>query len=277
MPSGQATLQEIVAQFFRVLFSDYPWLVWPLIILVVGYFVLGIWRAATAEESTLFWGLVKWKTGSQERKELLSNLRDLITSNRFLGLLLLIARSSLDRFDRVRNGGKEPSSNEDGMRYLCEWLARAMGFQLPDINKVTLFVPDGDPATATHLRVLEHSGISNESARAIRLEITEAQPTFAALAFRTGEIQVCQDVGTDLRYRPLKHAPEHQYKSILAVPIKHGDTVIGCFTIDSLVQGRFGVDEQNQGKLFAPLFALFMSDGGAHIEASRKETEKPGG
>jgi GAF domain len=270
--AGTPSLQQIVLDAFQQLFKSYPWLAWLLIVLVVVYLGVGIWRAWTAEESSLFWGVVKWKTGSAERKELLASLREVITSNRFLGLLLLIIRSSLERFDRIRHGGLEKSTNDDGLRYLCEWLARAMGFQFSDINKVTLFVPDGDPATATQLKVLAHSGISNESARSLRLEIHETNPTFAALAFLTGEVHVCQDVGTDQRYRPLKYAPEHQYKSILAVPIKHGNKVIACFTLDSLVAGRFGADEENQGKLFAPLFALFLGAGGAteNSESSQK-------
>ena len=247
-------LNEILAQALQAVFKAYPGVAWALVALLAVYLIVGIWRAWTAEESSLFWGIVKWKTGSTERKELIASLREVITSNRFLGLLLLIIRSSLERFDRIRHGGPEKSTNDDGLRYLCEWLARAMGFQLSDINKVTLFGPDGDPDTATQLMVLAHSGISNESARALRLEIHEARPTFAALAFLTGEVQVCHDVGTDQRYRRLEHAPEHQYKSILAVPIKHGGRVIACFTVDSLVEGRFGLDEQNQGKLIAPLF-----------------------
>jgi GAF domain-containing protein len=131
-----------------------------------------------------------------------------------------------------------------------------MSFEMVDINKVVLFVKQGD-----YLTVRAQSGLSDESARAIRLPISPTRPkdeTFAALAFRTGEMQICQDVDVDPRYHQLAKPPTHKYKSVMAVPIFHGDQVVAALTIDSLSVDRFADYEQDQGKLFAQLFGLFI-------------------
>jgi hypothetical protein len=249
---------QIVSDAIAAIFKAYPWVGGILIAGLAVYLIVCIVQAWRADEGTMFWGILRWKRDPQERKQLRADLESLIVTNRLLGLLLLIARSSLNRFDRILHPTKVATTRNDGLDYLCGWIARAFGFQLPDINKVTLFVPDGALATATELVVKAHSGISNESARALSLRIHDPRPSFAAMAFQAGEIFVCQDVGTDPRYHPLDEPPAHAYKSILAVPIMHGENVVGCFTIDSLVENRFGPDEESQGKLFAALFALFL-------------------
>lgn len=248
-------LEEILRQAVTALLKAYPWLAWLLIGLIVVYCAVGIVRAATSEESRILFGLISWKTESRKMRELSSNLDEVVTSNRFLGLLLLIVRRSIVRYDAIRHKFGT-STNEDGLHYLCDWITRAMSFESVDINKVVLFKVDG-----ANLIVLAQSGLSDESARQIKLPINPPHPdddTFAALAVRSGEVQVCDDVDSDARYRPLARPPAHPYKSILAVPVYHGASVIGCVTIDSLAASRFGPDEQDQGKLFASLFGLFM-------------------
>jgi GAF domain-containing protein len=271
---------EIVANAAQQILKAYPWVASIIIVLFAGYLIVGIVMAIRSEESSLF-GIIKWRRGTaerarfnEERGRLIDAFNEVVISNRFFGLLLLMVRLSLSRYDRIRwrIGG---SSNEDALGYLCEWISRAVGFQVPDVNKVTLFVPDAPSSTAADLIVKASAGLSPESARAVRLPLHDAEPAFAVLAFRTGRIQLCQDVGTDPRYHQLKHPPAHEYKSILAMPVMHGEKVIASFTIDSLAVNRFGPDDENQAKLFAELFALFMEekddDGKTAQDAPREE------
>jgi len=53
-------------------------------------------------------------------------------------------------------------------------------------------------------------------------------------AFRTGEIQICQDIQNDPRYEPWRdHASEYGYQSSAAVPIVHDGTTYGVLNVYS--------------------------------------------
>jgi transcriptional regulator with GAF, ATPase, and Fis domain len=116
------------------------------------------------------------------------------------------------------------------------------------------------------LEIAEFNGLNPENARNLKLVVhprKSDEDTFAAMAFRNERIEVCPDTTTDDRYFRLRQGvPTHPYRSIIAVPIRRGKTVVGVYTIDSREPNRFSKDDPTQlqqYELWGQLFALFVT------------------
>jgi GAF domain len=181
--------------------------------------------------------------------------------NERLRLILKMIDRSLRRRDEIDHE-EGNAVNADGLRYLADWIVKGFTFEKPDINKLVVFQQDRDEPG--RLSIVEQVGMSPESARAIRWPIyppTDDEDSFAAKAFRNNRTEWCDDTATDPRYVHIDgHAPTQKYRSVVAVPIRHGTRVIGVYTIDSREVGRFqaGQPIREQFDLYARLFAIFM-------------------
>jgi GAF domain-containing protein len=189
--------------------------------------------------------------------------QDVIGEAELLRLALKTAASCVQRLnDMPAQGPERDDAVESAKVYVCDWATRIFAFSKKDINKVTTWCPT---ARGT-LKVATYNGMAPESAKELEFDIHPPTPdrdTFAAMAYRAGEAQVCHDVDTDARYRQLGRPPSHPYKSIIAVPLRKKGQVIGSMTIDSLFVGNFDTDQQRQlAELAASLFAMFLEPAG---------------
>jgi hypothetical protein len=182
-----------------------------------------------------------------------------------LRLILQVASVALRRKDAIDYGAGDapPPKDCDGTRNLCEWIVKILAIEKPDINKMTVWEPTED---GTKLRIAEFHGMNPESSRTLTFEIHpdhSDKDSFAAMAFRNDRIEICDDTQTDPRYKMVTgHPPTHPYRSIIAVPIRQGQRVVGVYTIDSREANRFSDNDQaaqQQYDLYARLFALFIA------------------
>lgn len=247
-------LAQLFGELIKQLLVQYPVIGTILIIAVIVFLVIGIFRMVTATEGTVLWGF-KYKREFKELREAREDIVSLVDETRMLSFILRLAYRSLRRFDNIRSNVRS-SRDDDGRQYLCEQIARSYGYFGSDSSKVVLFEKEGDKLVVWH-----QSGLDPESARELRFEYHPMDPTkdtFAAMAFRHGEIIVCNDVNDDPRYVQQGPPALHPYRSIMAVPVKHGDEVVAVYTVDSLAENRFDADQEEQGRFFASLFALFI-------------------
>jgi GAF domain len=188
------------------------------------------------------------------------------TDNERLRLILQVVVTNLTRRDRIDYGapqGEPVPIAPDGLRNLCEWIPQILKLEKADLNKITVWRPTED---GTQLEIVEFNGLNPENARSLRLPVKpdkSDRDTFAAMAFRNERVEFCPDTKSDPRYVNVSEgAPTHQYRSIIAVPIRRGSRVVGAYTIDSREPNRFPQDDQaalQQYELYGQLFALFVT------------------
>ncbi len=168
-----------------------------------------------------------------------------------------VAHDTVTRANRLRyNGARDQVIS--ALMHLADWTQRIFGFLASDINKVTIWLPVNNQT----LQVGVYNGMSPEAARTISLPIYPSLPTddtFAAMAYRSGDLLFCSDTDKDHRFHQLKHSPSHPYKSLIAVPVLLEDKPVGVITIDSIFKATFdSKDSQQLAKLCASLAALLL-------------------
>lgn len=201
-----------------------------------------------------FLGLFKSSRRLQETRRALSEMTLLLRGR---GVLFKSIESTLRRQSHMR-AGTSPTTNDEALGYLCDWLPRGISFgRKADAHKIVFWVPDGTDL----LKVRASAGLSPESLPKMRYPIDPSDPnddTFGAKAFRYGKPFVSGDVWSDPRYTNFRgNKPSHPYRSLLAVPVFRGTNVIGVLTLDSVHADAFGPDEVGFVELFAWLFAEF--------------------
>jgi putative methionine-R-sulfoxide reductase with GAF domain len=199
-----------------------------------------------------------WEQRKDERLQSANEAIEKLTEiQTWLRLALDVSRDSVERANRLRIAGTW-GEIEVAMVHLGDWAQRLFGFLEADINKVTMWVSDGQA-----LRVAVYNGMQPESAKAISLSLSAnhyPKPPFAILAYQSRLTQVCSDIDTDPRYAPLSQAATHPYKSIIAVPMIVGSSIVGVLTVDSLRVGRFDDESARQlAQLCASLLALYYN------------------
>lgn len=254
------------------LVASHPTAAVLVIVLLAGAAAVGIvlwagWKAGVgdtiakvlthkADETTL----AERDAAREAQREAERLAQDVIGETELLRLALKTAASCVQRVNDMPPAGSEyDHAVLDARVYVCDWTTRIFSFSKKDINKVTAWLPTENGT----LIVDTYNGMAPESAKALEFEINPSDPdkdTFAARAFRTGEVQVCHDVDTDPRYHQLGRAPSHPYKSIIAVPIRYKGKAVGALTVDSLFVGNFDSEPQKQlAELAGSLFAMFIN------------------
>ncbi|HTW84502.1 MAG TPA: GAF domain-containing protein [Candidatus Sulfotelmatobacter sp.] len=260
MSKTPEAVKDATAAFLDWMNGHVPFFAWIMLVLLVVIVVL-VARAL----------LVKIRIDEKNRKDAedaiagqraAENVAEIANAeNDRLRLILKMIDRSLRRQDDIEHE-EGNAVLPDGVRYLTEWIVRGLTFEKPDINKLVVFQPSREDPNV--LTVIEQSGMSPESGRAIRWPVrpeTDDRDSFAAKAFRNNRIERCDDTQLDPRYVHIDgHAPTQSYRSIVAVPIRHGSRVIGVYTIDSREAARFSAGQPiiEQLDLYGRLFALFM-------------------
>lgn len=161
-------------------------------------------------------GIIRDVTERKERERQLKRQRDeLDTLNRINELLLAVAR---DLF--------ESPMDDDIEQLVCTRLAESDLYQLAWIGKPEVggdrLVPDAV------------AGIDDDYVESITVTTNEDATGLgpSGRAFRTGSIQVSQDIQTDPTFEPWRNgALDHDIRSVAAVPLAYDDTTYGILAV----------------------------------------------
>lgn len=184
-------------------------------------------------------------------------LREVIAENELMRVTVKVAGSTIRRANANRSS-VDFNKRFQACIHACDWIQRIFGFMKPDVNKVTIWIPND---AEEFLFPYVWNGIEPESASKIQLPLdgVAATDTFAAMAYRSGNVEVCSNIDVDPRYRPLAKKPSHPYKSIIAAPVCIDDCVVGVLTVDSVFEGTFdGSTAKQLAELSACMVGLFM-------------------
>lgn len=108
--------------------------------------------------------------------------------------------------------------------------------QAPD-EDVRLMVLGLREPDRREFRLVWESGHSLEARQKFRLEVGGS---FVGHAYESGQTQWTNDVESDPRWRPHPRArPERAYGSLVAVPLRAGNDIIGVLSVLSTVKGAF--------------------------------------
>ncbi|WP_400162818.1 GAF domain-containing protein [Brevibacillus sp. TJ4] len=126
--------------------------------------------------------------------------------------------------------------------YLLPGIGIVLTKQKGNNHRVAIFVQDGDT-----LRIHQGIGYSSEGKRHLRL----AMDSSAGYTFTTGEIYFSGDVLTaGNRFRAHPKATK-QYRSLICVPIKCGDHILGVLSVDGEEPHSFTKDDVDYLTYFA--------------------------
>jgi PAS domain S-box-containing protein len=161
-------------------------------------------------------GIIRDVTERKERERRLKRQRDeLDTLNRINELLLAVAR---DLF--------ESPMDEDIEQHVCTRLAESDLYQLAWIGKPEV---RGDRLVTDTM-----AGLDKEYVESLRVPTQEDATVMgpSGRAFRTGRIQVSQDIQQDSSVEPWRdEALERNIRSVAAVPLAHDETTYGILTV----------------------------------------------
>jgi PAS domain S-box-containing protein len=161
-------------------------------------------------------GVVRDVTDREERERRLERQRDeLDTLNRINELLLAVVRSLF-----------ESSTDGDIEQTVCSRLADSDLYQFAWIGKPEVggdrLVPDAS------------AGVDGGYIESITVTTDESETGRGpgGRAFRTGEVQVSQDVRTDPSFEPWRRAAvDHDVRSAAAIPLTHDGTTYGILAV----------------------------------------------
>jgi GAF domain-containing protein len=128
----------------------------------------------------------------------------------------------VDTDDFIERGILDPA------RY---WLSQAPK------EDIRLMVACPEPPENRQFRLVWASGHSLEAREKFQLDIAGS---FAGFAYTTEQTQWTNDVDKDNRWTPHPEArPSRAYGSLVSVPIRHGDTVVGVLSVLSTYKNAF--------------------------------------
>jgi PAS domain S-box-containing protein len=161
-------------------------------------------------------GVVRDVTDREEREQRLERQRDeLDTLNRINELLLAVVRSLF-----------ESPTDEDIEQTVCSRLADSDLYQLAWVGKPGIgndrLVPDAV------------AGVADERIESITVTTDESETGHGACgrAFRTGGIQITEDIGTDPMFEPWRQAAvDRDVRSAAAVPLTYEGTTYGILAV----------------------------------------------
>jgi hypothetical protein len=128
-------------------------------------------------------------------------------------------------------------NNRDTFIHICQLIQAFMTNEKSQSPKVAIFVPNEDE---THL---VPCGWANHSLRIKKLALKISQESSAGFTYMTGEVNYEPDVtAPGARFEPNKHA-DSKYFSLVTVPIKCGNEVIGVLSVTGVEKDSYNADE----------------------------------
>jgi transcriptional regulator with GAF, ATPase, and Fis domain len=218
-----------------------PWAPTVIAILVIIFMVLVIiltcWRLKRGSEVTVV-GLLTIKPNDvveQLKKDFESLNED---DKQKTQILKLINQLNVEIANIVCNTTNEEffETRKSIYDYLLPGIGSILTKQKGNNHRVAIFVKDGE-----ELRIHQGYGYSTEGKKNLRL----AMDSSAGYAFTTGEVYSSGDVlspGNRFKVHP---KATKQYRSLICVPIKCGDHILGVLSVDGEEPNSFTKDDED--------------------------------
>ncbi|MNO45388.1 GAF domain protein [compost metagenome] len=119
-------------------------------------------------------------------------------------------------------------------------------------HRIAIFMKDGD---TNQLKIHEGQGYSNEGKTHLRLDVNNSA---AGKVFTSGEPYISGDITSEGNLFKRHPKSTKTYMSLMCVPIKCGNMVLGVLSIDGQEKDSFTKDDLDHLKYFANAITSFM-------------------
>ncbi|MGE5482285.1 MAG: GAF domain-containing protein [Bacteroidota bacterium] len=231
----------------------YPWIVPALVFVALAalaiYLVVGVIRFLThGGEVELFRGLLRFKNDARVSalQDALRKLgEDSERKGKVIYLAKLIARDLADCL-------ADNLDRDTALSFMREVLAGIpQVLESKSQHRMTVFLK---PDKRDELVVLASCGHSENATRKMVLNV---RSSCAGEAYSTGRVYNCRDTREDPKWTRLPSA-NHDYRSVVCVPIKVCGEVLGVLCVDAVEVDAFGKDDIARLELFADFLALLL-------------------
>ncbi|PTX61221.1 GAF domain-containing protein [Melghirimyces profundicolus] len=244
--------------FFQIIIKN-PWFAYGLV--AFGTILAGIilWRAKNGDEVSLF-GLNLHSNG--KLVELEKQNKEILENSKQKSYVLHSVSTLAGEVSRILS---QPCEDfEDQRRYVYNYflssLLASMSGKKANNPKVCIFIDAGDGT----LKVHEAAAHSPDGMRKLRLPITDSA---AGHTFRTGEIFFSGEIHTPGSRFKTHPKAQSTYHSLICVPIRAGDRVLGVLSVTGDEEKSYNDDEKAYLTAFANVLAPLL-----HLELQQETT-----
>lgn len=143
--------------------------------------------------------------------------------------------------------------------YLLSSIMSVMSVNKANNPKVVIFVDAGDGT----LKVHEAAAHTPDGMKKLRLPIADSA---AGYTYQTGEVFFSGEIHTPGSRFKVHPKAQSKYNSLICVPIKTGDRVLGVLSVTGDEQGSYTTEEKNYLMAFANMVSPLL-----HMELTRQK------
>ncbi|WP_169713784.1 GAF domain-containing protein [Paludifilum halophilum] len=229
-----------------------PWFAYSLVGFGAILAAIILWRAKNGDAVSLFGLNVQ---SNSQLKVLEKDLEKLNEDSKQKSYVITSLNKLASEVSRVMTEPESRAAFEDQRRriynYLLSCVVAVMAGKKANNPKVCIFVDAGDGT----LKVHEAAAHSPDGMRKLRLPISDSA---AGYTFHTGEAFFSGEIHTPGNRFKVHPKAESTYHSLICVPIKSGDRVIGVLSVTGDETRSYTSDEKNYLTAFASVLSPLL-------------------
>jgi len=244
-----------------------PWVMTILGILIIGFVIfIGVMTVMKVRQGAEFSipGLLVVQPNEQIRQYQEENTKLSTESKQKTLLIKLLQQMSVEIAKAIacRTNQEFAELCKAVYQYALPGIGIVLTKQQANNHRVAVFIPHSETELKIHVAV----NFSPDGMKHLRLSILDSA---AGKVYRTGETYFCGDVTTEGNSFTAHPKASKQYLSLICVPIKMGEEIVGVLSIDGEEKNSFSNEEAEYLRYFANTLAPFL-----YLELYRGEIER---
>jgi transcriptional regulator with GAF, ATPase, and Fis domain len=233
-----------------------PWVTTVLAIFIIGFvaaiLIMSFWKVKQGAELSIP-GILQVKPNDLLERYREENEQLALQSKQKTQLIKMLQQMAVEvtKAMACRSDTEFAELCQAVYQYALPGICLVLAKQKANNHRVAVFVPESD----THLKIHVAVNFSPDGMKHLRLSIADSA---AGRVLQTGEPYFCGDVSTEGNSFTAHPKASRKYLSLICVPIKVGEQIVGVLSIDGEEKDSFSREEAEYLRYFAHTLAPFL-------------------